>query len=75
MKYKIKSPVMASDIPEALTLILNDKRDELLELIVQRCTVDEHGKPADLSKITLKQKFELVSQAGNEFSDAMAGNG
>lgn len=75
MKYKIKSPVMASDIPEALTLILNDKRDELLEIIVQRCTVDEQGKPADLSKITLKQKFELIAQAGNEFSDAMAGNG
>jgi hypothetical protein len=73
MKYKIKSPVMASDVPEALKLIMSDKRDELLELIVQRCTIDETGKPADLSKITLKEKFELISQAGSEFSDMTEG--
>lgn len=74
MKYKIKSPVLASEVPEALKLIMSDKRDELLELIVQRCTVDEQGKPADLSKITLKQKFDLIAQASAEFSELSEGN-
>lgn len=73
MTLKIKSPVMASDVPEALKLIMADKRDELLELIVERCTVDEHGKKADLSKITLKQKFELIAQAGTEFTEVSEG--
>lgn len=73
MKLKIKSPVMASDIPEAIKLIMADKRDELLELIVERCTVDENGKKADTSKLTLKEKFELIGQAGVEFADVSEG--
>ncbi len=64
---------MASDVPEALKLIMSDKRDELLELIVSRCTIDESGKPADLSKITLKEKFELIAQAGAEFTEITEG--
>lgn len=75
MKYKIKSPVMASDVPEALKLIMSDKRDELLELIVQRCTVDENNKPVDTTKLTLKEKFVLIGQAGVEFTDVTEGNG
>lgn len=73
MTLKIKSPVMASDVPEALKLIMADKRDELLELIVERCTVDESGKKADTSKLTLKQKFELIAQAGTEFTEVSEG--
>ena len=75
MTYKIKSPVMASDVPEALKLIMSDKRDELLELIVARCTINEDGDPVDTSNLTLKQKLELIAQAGAEFSEASVGNG
>lgn len=74
MKYQIKKPVMASDVPEALKLIMADKRDELLELIVQRCTVDENGKPVDTSNLTLRDKFALLTEAGAEFAEMAEGN-
>jgi hypothetical protein len=73
MNYKIKT-VMASDVPEALKLIMSDRRDELLELIVQRCSVDESGNPVDTSKLTLCEKLALVTLAGAEFSGVGEGN-
>jgi hypothetical protein len=75
MTYKIKTPVMASDVPEAVKLIMSDKRGELLELIVERCTINEDGEKVDTSNLTLKQKFDLVAQAGAGFSEASVGNG
>lgn len=73
MKLKIKQPVMAADVPEAIKLIMADKRDELLELIVERCTVDENGKKADTKNLTLREKFELIGQAGAAFADVAEG--
>jgi hypothetical protein len=75
MKYKIKSPVMASDVPEALKLIMGDKRDELLDLIVARCTIDQDGLPVNAANLTLKDKLALVTMAGAEFTDMTEGNG
>lgn len=73
MKLRIKNPVMASDVPEAIKLIMADKRDELLELIVTRCTVDENGKKADTKNLTLREMFELITQAGSAFGDVSEG--
>jgi hypothetical protein len=73
MKLKIKQPVMASDVPEAIKLIMADKRDELLALIVERCTVDENGKKADTKNLTLREMFELIGQAGSAFADVNEG--
>jgi hypothetical protein len=75
MKLSIKSPVMASDVPEALKLIMADKRDELLDLIVARCTIDENGAPVSAANLTLKDKLALVTMAGAEFTGMDEGNG
>lgn len=72
MSFKIKT-VMASDVPEALSLIMADKRAELLDLIIARCTVDEQGNAVDYTTLTLKGKMALVNEAANALADV--GNG
>jgi hypothetical protein len=70
---KLKSPIMAADVPEALAMLMENKRAELLDLIIARCTIDEHGNPVPAEQLTLKDKMALVSAAAAELADM--GNG
>jgi hypothetical protein len=63
MQYRIKTPIMASDLPELLDLAFGGKTQDIVKTVIGNFTVDEQSNPVDASKLTVKEYMALVPQA------------
>ena len=75
MQYRIKTPIMASDLPELLDLAFGGKTQDIVKTVIGNFTVDEQNNPVDASKLTVKEYMALVPQAMAALGFSDEGNG
>jgi hypothetical protein len=75
MQYRIKTPIMASDLPELLDLAFGGKTQDIVKTVIGNFTVDEQNNPVDASKLTVKEYMSLVPQAMAALGFSDEGNG
>ncbi len=75
MTYKIKTPLMASDIPQLLDLAFAGKPNEIAKHVIENFTVDENNDPVDTKTLSVKEYMALVPIAMSALGFTDEGNG
>ena len=75
MKYKIKTPLMAADLPDLLDLAFSGKTQDIVKAVIANYTLDEKNNPVDVTTLTVKEYMELLPQAMAALGFTESGNG
>jgi len=75
MNYKIKTPLMAADVPQLLDLAFSGKTQDIVKHVIEHFTLDESNNTVDTANLSVKEYMALVplAMAALGFSDE--GNG
>jgi hypothetical protein len=75
MTYKIKTPLMAADVPQLLDLAFSGKTQDIVKHVIEHFTLDESNNPVDVTTLTVKEYMELLPQAMAALGFTESGNG
>ena len=75
MNYKIKTPLMASDIPQLMDLAFAGKTHEIVKHVIENFTSDENNNPVDMATLSVKEYMALIPQAMSALGFTDEGNG
>jgi len=75
MTYKIKTPLMAGDIPQLMDLAFSGKTNEIVKHVIDNFTLDENNNPVDMATLSVKDYMALIPKAMSALGFTDEGNG
>lgn len=74
MNYKIKTPLMAADVPQLLDLAFSGKTQDIVKHVIEHFTLDESNNTVDTANLSVKEYMALVPLAMAALGFSESGN-